>query len=645
MQIEKRPFLIVAIAFLFIAGVATFAGATDFEKLHRDLRWKVEREFNEPPGKGTLDQHKDWMKRKAADRDKARILAAQAQNEGSPYWAEQFHELADLAQESGNKNVRYAAGYYVYTIEGWTWAVSQSKEPGWPLYQYVKSLGLDADFVRETVRCNMRYAIGYVESNERDRYCLYRGRSVQWGRTLDAEGIVRMPTLDADVSCLPRSAFHTDSEGYPQIEPDKGLEWVEEIREVCELFKLFEKSEATDLMNQYLKDAYCWVVDQPAGAYPETPQSSLHRLRSLRWHYKLAEKHQLEESKRYLNGLKGTVYGMVEVDEGGTLRPANGAVVEIIDNDETLNTRADAEGRYEIKDAPISSRCSPVFISARYRGKTVEGRYEGVLDEPEVGGRVEKNIVVPGEEWIWNGALKVLLNEHFQCNKQQKGSEEVTREFFERNAAVMFRLKEFDLEGSPAARIADDLPDLKLSGTVQARSYYNYISNGPNTRRKDRMAGLGHASLRPGDVQISISRDIESMEKKIQALAMRGSTGDLKAIEEMNQLLTGSPEGGTAVVVVVTIQKEEPWKLKMHRLVEEKQEAGWKTTENSLNEMTFPFLPPVILDFKGTMTVDKASGAVQVAASGSKKDPVKEGGCARIYEQIGSLSLTKTRSK
>ncbi|MDH4266142.1 MAG: hypothetical protein OEW45_10935, partial [Deltaproteobacteria bacterium] len=566
-------FSILAFSFLLAPTIATLAAGTDFEKLHRDLRWKVEREAYEPPGKGALELHKDWMRRKAADRDRARMLAAQAQNEGNPYWAEQFLEIAELAQGFANYNVRCAVGYYVYTTDSWRDAVEKSKEPGWSLYQYVMSLGLDADIVRKVVQCNMRFAIGYVESNHQDVYCLYRGRVSGWGRTLDADGIVRLPTLDADVLCLSRSAFHTDCEGYPHADPDEGLGWVEEIREVCELFRLFEKSEATDLMNQYLMDAYCWLIDKPAGAYPETSQSSLHRYRSLRWHYKLAEKHQLEKSKQFLNGLKGTVFGVVEIDEGGVLRPANGAVVEIIDHDETFSAKTDAKGRYEIKDAPISSRCSPVFISATYRGKTVESRYEGILDEPKPDERVEKNLVVPGGEWQWNGSLKVSLNEHFQCSKRDKGAEEVTREFFERNAMVTFRLKKLDLEESPAARIADDLPDLRLSGTVQARAYYNNNSNTPESRRKDRMVGLGRENLRPADVQISISRDIESMQKKIEAIAKRGSAGDLKALEEMNKLLMGSPEGGTAVAVVVTIQKGEPWKLKMHRHVEEKQEG------------------------------------------------------------------------
>lgn len=374
--------------------------------------------------------------------------------------------------------------------------------------------------------------------------------------TLDAEGIVRMPTLDADVLCLPRSAFHTDTEGFPHAEPDVGLGWVEEIRETCKLFRLHEEHEATELMNQFLKDAYCWIIDQFAGAIPESPVSSLHNLRSLRWHLKLAEKYRLEEAKHYLNGLKGTVSGLVETEEGGTLRPAKGAMIEIVDHDETFSARTDAEGRYEIKGAPISSRCSPVFISASHHGEKVESRYEGTLDEPETGQRVEKNIVVPGGEWKWSGSILLFLNEHFQRSKGEKKAEDVTREFFERRASIIFSLKDLDLERSAAARIADDLPDLRLHGSVQARSYYNYIHKSPDSRRRDRMTGLGSASIRPADVQISMSRDFESMAKTIEALALKAASGDVKALENMNQLLAGEPSGGVDIVAVVTIQKE-----------------------------------------------------------------------------------------
>lgn len=425
--------------------------------------------------------------------------------------------------------------------------------------------------MREIVRCNMRLAIGYVESNERDHECLYSGRSVQWGRTLDAEGIVRMPRIDADVLCLPRSAFHTANEGYPRMQPDIGLGWVEEIRETCKLFRLHEEHEATELMNQFLKDAYCWMIDRPAGAIPESPVSSLHNLRSLRWHLKLAEKHRLQEAKDYLNGLKGTVFGLVETDEGGTLRPAKRALVEIVDHDETYSARTDAEGCYEIKGAPSSSRCSPAFISAAHHGKTVESRYEGILDEPEAGQRVEKNLVVPGGEWKWSGTIHLFLNENFQCSKRDKKAEDVTREFFERRGSISFALKKVDIEASGASRIAADLPDLRLQGGVQARAYYNYIHKSPDSRRRDRMTGLGSASIRPADVQIAISRDFESMAKTLEALAVKAASGDAKALENMNRLLAGVPSGGVDIVAVVTIQKEADWSLKLHRVVEEKK--------------------------------------------------------------------------
>ena len=107
--------------------------------------------------------------------------------------------------------------------DSWSNAVFKSNHYGKPLYTKAKELNFDAPFVRETVRCLMRFALGNVETGYMALYC---DRKMEHGTQYDDEGNLIMPQMDFVVTCLPRSAFHMASEGYACAPTDVGLDWI-----------------------------------------------------------------------------------------------------------------------------------------------------------------------------------------------------------------------------------------------------------------------------------------------------------------------------------------------------------------------------------------------------------------------------------
>jgi hypothetical protein len=113
--------------------------------------------------------------------------------------------------------------------DNWTNAVFKSNRYGKPLYTKAKELNFDAAFVREAVRCLMRFALGNVETGNNPLYC---GRKMEIGTQYDDEGNFLMPQMDFVMTCMPRSAFHKVSEGHPFAPTDIGLDAVEMNRRV-----------------------------------------------------------------------------------------------------------------------------------------------------------------------------------------------------------------------------------------------------------------------------------------------------------------------------------------------------------------------------------------------------------------------------
>ena len=146
---------------------------------------------------------------KAADRNRAQGLSASAGNAGNPYWEKMFLELMDDAQDSGESTLWTADSIFLTLRSGDSWqiAVDKSNRYGKPLYTKAKELNFDAAFVREAVRCLMRFALGNVETGNNPLYC---DRKMEIGTQYDDEGNLLMPQMDF---CYDLSASQCLSQG------------------------------------------------------------------------------------------------------------------------------------------------------------------------------------------------------------------------------------------------------------------------------------------------------------------------------------------------------------------------------------------------------------------------------------------------
>lgn len=392
----KKPnglfvFLVILISVLFVLSESAFA--QNWEQTYNELESKITGEYFEPLHEGRaskdFNEYLRWMHIKAADRDRSQSLSASAHNAGNPYWEKMFSDLMDYAQDSGNKTLRKAADTFLNLKEkemGWagdSWpnAVFKSDYYGKSLYTKAKELNFDAAYVREKVRCLMRFALGDVETGDMPLYC---DRKMEIGNQYDDEGNLLWPQMDFVGTCLPRSALHMASEGHACAPTDIGLDWVEMIRDVCDWFKLHEYYEATDLMNMYFKDSMC--------KSPPNKPGQGHK----KFYGNIARKHHLQKSIDYNEGFYGTLHGKVEIETSEGRIAAAGAIVEVTApfDGETWTTEADSEGNYEIKEVLLHKACSPFIITAQSGKDKVNDQYFGPLEEPDPTYRHEKNLLI-----------------------------------------------------------------------------------------------------------------------------------------------------------------------------------------------------------------------------------------------------------
>ncbi len=611
---------------------------TFFEREHAALKAKIVKEEPEPRGKALFDAYLVWMERKAADRDKAQDLAARAANAGSPYWEERFLDLVEDAQHSANFTVNLAIGYYV-TV-GWQWkeAVEHSLEYGGPLYQKARALSLDSARVREGVRCNVRYAIGDVESNSQSVYCLYGDRVVSHGTEKDAEGNWRQPRMEFDIYCLPRSAFHLEAEGEVMIPADIGLGWVEEIRNVCRLFDLsVELGEATDLMNQFLKDALC-----------------LTRRKDLGWYLNLAEKYRLDPAKEWIEGFYGAVTGTVYLMEGETRRKASGAKVTIYDADREISGTADTEGRYSLSKAPLcGKRCTPIRIGAVHQGRSTDDQYFGELEEPNPNASQEKDLTIIGGNWRWSGTVGLEILDQNHCvldesdQKQTRSRQEVEDTI--QIATLRLSWQKDDiyhaqadaLSGSLSTHISELRRVFSSSPVVQIQGS---LYGGGHLLERSTFEADGLQPLNPENTKVMISRDFESMQSEIERLGRKAGSGDLNALDRMNALLSGEPANGEQIVIQVMIFPDQEMKTEATEFRESKEGRNPKKIERNERTSSMIPIPPLAIDFRARFLRDpKGNHRIEGYSSVPEESPSSAGPkCPhRIITRIGNIRLDR----
>jgi len=133
----------------------------------------------------------------------------------------------------------------------------KAREFGRAIYQKAAETKFDPVHVREQwVRCLIRYAINNVEIA---KFGLYEGREsvfAQWY----PEGYLVIPKRDFDVNCERRIDFQVVQKGDPKTAADKGLVWLEDIREECGSWRFgLERTDVDRLMVEYFKHCLCFL--------------------------------------------------------------------------------------------------------------------------------------------------------------------------------------------------------------------------------------------------------------------------------------------------------------------------------------------------------------------------------------------------
>jgi hypothetical protein len=403
---KAAPLLFLLAAGLILLVLLPFsfslpAGA-DWQAEYDRLKAKVDREFDKPTvseAQSTTDpvgEFVRWMGIKAADRDRANALAAQARNAGNPYWEKKFQDLAGQAQESGDVTLWKGMKKYmkVEPDKGANWEDAVSvcgPDIGRRFYSAAVELGFDKEMVRGQARCLMRFANRDLEYG---KFAYYSGRTNYIG-TMDGAGVITLPQGDFDVDCERRSFFHVQDRGEPRMPADTAMESGEKIRETCEFYGLGpERQDTTELMEEYLKEKKV-LCEMPPG-------------KGHSFFKKLAVEHGLPKAEEHIDGFYGKLRGKVEVENDGRLEPAPGAVVTVTDNEDgrSWRTTAGRDGRYEIKDVILHKNCSPFDIKAEYEGYTTEDSYDGPLEEPDKNYTYEKDLVIIPA--AWEGTVEYL---------------------------------------------------------------------------------------------------------------------------------------------------------------------------------------------------------------------------------------------
>ena len=629
----KRLILVLS-GLVFILALGT-AQQEEYDR----LKTKIEAEEGEPHSDGAVskdfEEYIYWLGVKAADRDLARDLASKYAMEGNPYWEKQFMDLMELAQDSGESTL-WMADYLFLRIrtkgsgrpgDNWQDAVFKADDFGKRLYLRAVELSFDSDYIRESVRCLMRFALADVEVGG---VALYYGREMEHGTQYDSEGNLLMPDMNFDILCLPRSAFHMVSEGRQLAPVDEGLSWVEQIREICEWFELFEYNEGTDLMNQFLLDFLC---DDKSNSD-----------KNLNWYLSLARKYKLEKSEKHILGFYGTLNGKVEVQEGEQTRDAPGAKVQVIDDAKTIKTEADETGYYTIEKAPLHCKCPPLPISAEFEGDRVDTKYKGELSEPDPDRRQKKNLLIMGSGFAWTGSIDLEITQTFTCDVEEPTSDLGTKRILADDhkttyANITIGLSDFNLPvngtsaGAKIQFISGEVTVIMneehtLDGSAEKSQCHNdgtgrweWVSPGNWHTWNETMAGQAYADIKDGGINLIITKEMlgdkEAMNNMQQQMAEMQAklldaynSMDKQAMEkmkgEMKNMMQGDQKYATipvkAVIDISFGVKYYPVYTSRERKAFNVCTGEFEENESSSETIEMPLMPPIGAEMKGEYT-------------------------------------------
>jgi hypothetical protein len=384
---------------LFAPATCSLRAQENFEAIYNTLKTKIEKEEAEPrwPDINQVEAYVKWMGIKAADRDNARAISLRANQAGNPYWEQKFINLALDAQNSGELTIwqgvlKLMRGYWQNRRESWSHCVYVAGPfVGETLYHSAVANGFSTEDIVERARCLMRQATQDLEAN-----WLYTNHESFLGH-YDPDGFQVLPDGDWDSDCMRRGEFTTTSQGDPLMPADKAMEWVQEVRVICQFYHLNgEFDDATDLMVQYIKEKQVLCL-KPSGEGHQ-------------WYIDLAKEYELDGAKEYMEGFYATIKGKVEKEKNGLRVPAAGAEVEFEapKDQRTWKTKTDTEGNYKIEGVILHKSCGPFIITARGDGCFRLEDVAGPLEEPDKSYELEKNLLLECGVEAYKGTINVI---------------------------------------------------------------------------------------------------------------------------------------------------------------------------------------------------------------------------------------------
>ncbi|MBE0674005.1 MAG: hypothetical protein IH591_05035 [Bacteroidales bacterium] len=412
----------VVIIFLLMSIPVAGLAQENFEALYNLLKAKIEKEEAEPrwPDINQVEAYVKWMGIKAADRDNARAISLRANQAGNPYWEQKFINLALDAQHSGELSIwqgvlKLMRGYWQNRRESWSHCVYVSgPNVGQTLYNSAVANGFSTEDIVERARCLMRQATNDLEAN-----WLYTNHESFLGH-YDSDGFQVMPEGDWDADCMRRGEFTTTSQGEPLMPADKAMEWIQEVRVICEFYHLnLEFEDATDLMVQYLKEKEVLCLKPPHEGH--------------QWYIDLAKQYELDKAKEHMDGFYATIKGKVEIEKNGIRKPVADAEVEFeAPKDQKVWTaKTDNSGNYKIEGVILHKNCGPFILTARGDGCFKLLDVPGPLEEPDKSFELEKNLLLECGVEGYSGRITVVKSWNYtegdgKSSSQYIGSQTVS---------------------------------------------------------------------------------------------------------------------------------------------------------------------------------------------------------------------------
>ncbi|MCP4125412.1 MAG: carboxypeptidase regulatory-like domain-containing protein [Bacteroidetes bacterium] len=566
----------------------------DWSLKHFELTNRIDYNEDQPPVScKDLDLYLHWMGIQAIDRDEVgaifdeihRLAQSDLDHKTLADIYKDYEYLFYSAEHAGDGTVNMACMRFMnikdeYDKWGyWDTAWRSLNRNGRRIYNRAVETQFSTHCTKERARCMLNFAIKDIETNDYI-FGMYRDRSYNFGY-LDDAGYAMTPNRDFVVVCEPRTESYMVSEGEPWAPMSEAFENVELLREEADWWNYpVQYQDATDLMNQYNRDALC--------------KKRPNRGRLGHRHFvELAKQYELDESVEYNEGFYGTLYGKVEILDGEEYLPASGAKVTIQEFDQIWEVTTDENGYYEIPDAILHKECGPFQLVAEHDGDWVNATYDGILEEPDRTARLKKDLlIVRQREYTWRGKAELLHSETLNCTKGD-GSFHTIRKQESKLQNVRLNLKvkgDALLEGN-LAMLSEE--NMKAAGAVDVLMHYEdwLTSDSENSyiREHTRQVGQDIFKIDESDliIQIFKERDVdpEVMGAKLQEVMQKGLENP-EAMDEMMEELEAMMSGGNKkefpVRVVIRLNQAEMSKVENYYY----RETGGSGHEPNVNEET-----------------------------------------------------------